>query len=309
MIYPSREAHCSGLAEPGIWGHAYEVNEGGSGFRPSIPFRGSGPTAPTAPLPPPPPRVPKIREYRRTLPVTVDCHRKRPRAAPAGLRAHSARFPISTHTPECKGLTLPLAHLARFNDSRSIIRRMSDAHCLANDRRRYAEILTTQIFRPEDHQRHEMTGFQRVMQLSRHCATLQRCNQQGTDRRALHIEQHSCSLALSRRDLAQPRTRMTVTVSLREAPDVVILATHRWPPGTYGPEPETHDAKQIMQSESTHVRTGCAKLRKKNARVRPTGNTTTIEGENCERRGRKAESIRGKEGEGSRYRTYRLCSH
>ncbi|KYN08037.1 hypothetical protein ALC62_00882 [Cyphomyrmex costatus] len=43
MIYPSREAHCSGLAEPGIWGHAYEVNEGGPGFRPSIPFRGSGP--------------------------------------------------------------------------------------------------------------------------------------------------------------------------------------------------------------------------------------------------------------------------
>ncbi|KYN20257.1 hypothetical protein ALC57_07161, partial [Trachymyrmex cornetzi] len=91
-----------------------------------------------------------------------------------------------------------------------------------------------------------------------------------------------------RRDLARPRTRMTVTVSLRE---------------------ETHDAEQIMQSESTHVRTGCAKLRKKNARVRPTGNTTTIEGENCERRGRKAESIRGKEGEGSRYRTYGLRSH
>ncbi|KYQ55874.1 hypothetical protein ALC60_05156 [Trachymyrmex zeteki] len=43
MIYPSREAHCSSLAEPGIWGHAYEVNEGGPGFRPSIPFRGSGP--------------------------------------------------------------------------------------------------------------------------------------------------------------------------------------------------------------------------------------------------------------------------
>ncbi|EGI58398.1 hypothetical protein G5I_13495 [Acromyrmex echinatior] len=43
MIYPSREAHCSGLAEPGIWGHAYEVNEGGSGFWPSITFRGSGP--------------------------------------------------------------------------------------------------------------------------------------------------------------------------------------------------------------------------------------------------------------------------
>lgn len=35
---------------------------------------------------------------------------------------------------------------------------------------------------------------------------------------------------------------------------------------------ETHDAERIMQSESTHVRTGCAKLRKKNARVRPTGN-------------------------------------
>lgn len=34
---------CSSLAEPGIWGHAYEVNEGGPGFRPSIPFRGSGP--------------------------------------------------------------------------------------------------------------------------------------------------------------------------------------------------------------------------------------------------------------------------
>lgn len=56
------------------------------------------------------------------------------------------------------------------------------------------------------------------MQLSRHCATLQRCNRQGTGRRALHIEQHSCSLALSRRGLARPRTRMTVTVSLREAP-------------------------------------------------------------------------------------------
>jgi len=62
-----------------------------SPFAPSTPL-----TAPRAPLPPPPPRVPKIREYRRTLPVTVDCHRKRPRAAPAGLRAHSARFPIST---------------------------------------------------------------------------------------------------------------------------------------------------------------------------------------------------------------------
>ncbi|KYN35035.1 hypothetical protein ALC56_10632, partial [Trachymyrmex septentrionalis] len=37
--------------------------------------------------------------------------------------------------------------------------------------------------------------------------------------------------------LTQPRTRMTVTVSLREAPDVAILATHRWPPGTCGPEP------------------------------------------------------------------------
>lgn len=35
---------------------------------------------------------------------------------------------------------------------------------------------------------------------------------------------------------------------------------------------ETHDAERIMQSESTHVRTGCAKLRKKNARMRPTGN-------------------------------------
>ncbi|KYN20251.1 hypothetical protein ALC57_07155 [Trachymyrmex cornetzi] len=34
---------CSGLAEPGIWGHAYEVNEGGPEFRASIPFRGSGP--------------------------------------------------------------------------------------------------------------------------------------------------------------------------------------------------------------------------------------------------------------------------
>lgn len=38
---------------------------------------------------------------------------------------------------------------------------------------------------------------------------------------------------------------------------------------------------------------------------------TTMKGENCERRGRKAESTRdrGKEEEGSRYRTYGLCSH
>ncbi|EGI58393.1 hypothetical protein G5I_13490 [Acromyrmex echinatior] len=263
-------------------------------------------TAPTAPLPPPPPRprVSEIRECRRTLPVTVDRHRKRPRAAPAGLRAHSARFPISTHTPECKGLTLPLAHsltrihatlrltsfltgpettnfktgiserdnkrrtrnscqvrsycsnydiasntllqdilifdfmekyyVIRFSFSYSIFYRLE---LRAQELKQLLYIITENNFRPEDHQRHEMTGFQRVMQLSRHCATLQRCNQQGTDRRVLHIEQHSCSLALSRRDLAQPRTRMTVTVSLREAPDVVILATHRWPPGTCGPEP------------------------------------------------------------------------
>lgn len=35
---------------------------------------------------------------------------------------------------------------------------------------------------------------------------------------------------------------------------------------------ETHDAERIMQSESIHVRTGCAKPRKKNTRVRPAGN-------------------------------------
>lgn len=35
---------------------------------------------------------------------------------------------------------------------------------------------------------------------------------------------------------------------------------------------ETHDAERIMQSESIHVRTSCAKPRKKNTRVRPAGN-------------------------------------
>lgn len=35
---------------------------------------------------------------------------------------------------------------------------------------------------------------------------------------------------------------------------------------------ETHDAERIMQSESIHVRAGCAKPRKKNVRVRPPGN-------------------------------------
>jgi hypothetical protein len=35
---------------------------------------------------------------------------------------------------------------------------------------------------------------------------------------------------------------------------------------------EMRGAERIMQSESTHVRTDCAKHRKKNARVRPTGN-------------------------------------
>lgn len=53
-------------------------------------------SAPSAPRPPPPPRVTEIRERRRTLPARADRRRKRPKAAPAGSRARSARFPIST---------------------------------------------------------------------------------------------------------------------------------------------------------------------------------------------------------------------
>ncbi|KYN08032.1 hypothetical protein ALC62_00877 [Cyphomyrmex costatus] len=62
---------------------------------PLLPLRPSYRTD-SATRPPPPPRVAEIRECGRTLPVTTDRRRKRPRAAPAGLRAHSARFPIST---------------------------------------------------------------------------------------------------------------------------------------------------------------------------------------------------------------------
>lgn len=38
-----RPTVADGSAEPGIWGHAYEVNEGGPRFRPWSPFGGSGP--------------------------------------------------------------------------------------------------------------------------------------------------------------------------------------------------------------------------------------------------------------------------
>lgn len=43
VLHRASSCSCSGPAEPGIWGHAYEVNGGGPDFVRGSLFRGSGP--------------------------------------------------------------------------------------------------------------------------------------------------------------------------------------------------------------------------------------------------------------------------
>ncbi|EZA47512.1 hypothetical protein X777_15505 [Ooceraea biroi] len=88
-----------------------------------------------------------------------------------------------------------------------------------------------------------MTNLKGVTQLCRLCVTLQEMQPAMDERAGLtRGAVQSFSLSLSRWGLARPRTRMTVTVSLSEAPDVAMLATPM-AAGKYTRGPEPTDRK------------------------------------------------------------------